>query len=218
MESETRKILKGDDQFPRSYKIADRKQRRLMRYYGQSTVDGIEPTVDLVAAVRRQSMFIDKMCHMLWLRSPSLQHTLEHAIMRYKNFFELFRLYPGKLIVPTLDIDLVWYTHQLCPSRYDVFCTSRTGRFINHDDKIGKASREDSFAVVEELYYKEFAEPYRICLCWDCEAIRDAVETRPPKSDGDLEELMHSVRQAVGNYRTAEVGRRLELRRRQNRR
>lgn len=173
----------------------------------------LQLSFDLAAAVHRQAKFVDKMCHMLWLRSPAITHTLENARSRYKNFFMLFQRYPGRLIVPTLDIDLVWHTHQLSHTQYYDYCMKEAGRFINHDDKIGKGKLDDSFGEMKGLYYKEFATSYNICLCWDCEAIREAIERKPPKNDKELESLMLAVRKRVTDYRAAEIARRPGVRR-----
>ena len=38
---------------------------------------------------------------------------------------------PATFFVPTLDIDLVWHTHQLLPEKYQSDCTQYVGRFID---------------------------------------------------------------------------------------
>ena len=38
---------------------------------------------------------------------------------------------PVSFFVPTLDIDLVWHTHQLIPSKYQQDSESFVGRFID---------------------------------------------------------------------------------------
>ena len=74
----------------------------------------------------RQATFVDKMNNHLWIRSPALEGTLRRAIDRYSKFLILLKrkapplgadgsgttMVPGPIIVPTLDIDLVWHTHQ----------------------------------------------------------------------------------------------------------
>ena len=37
----------------------------------------------------------------------------------------------GSFLVPTLDIDLVWHTHQLMAHKYDTDCRVFVGRFID---------------------------------------------------------------------------------------
>lgn len=190
-------------------KIPIKLERDLIDCYAGNSSETAVWRHDLAAAVHRQGAFVNKMCHMLWLRSPAVKHTLENARIRYGNFFALFRLYPGKMIMPTLDIDLVWHTHQLSPTQYYDFCIEKTGRFINHDDKIGKRKLDDSLAETKDFYYKGFAESFQICLCWHCEAIREAIATNPSNNDKELEALMKGVRERVARYRAAEIARRL---------
>jgi hypothetical protein len=38
---------------------------------------------------------------------------------------------PATFFVPTLDIDLVWHTHQLISAKYQSDCTTYVGRFID---------------------------------------------------------------------------------------
>ena len=49
---------------------------------------------------------------------------IERAVDRYCEFLALARDNPQELVVPTLDIDLIWHAHMLSPQDYhDVrFC------------------------------------------------------------------------------------------------
>jgi hypothetical protein len=38
---------------------------------------------------------------------------------------------PGSFLVPTLDIDLAWHTHQLMASRYQSECLALVGRYVD---------------------------------------------------------------------------------------
>ncbi|OJJ72420.1 hypothetical protein ASPBRDRAFT_175492 [Aspergillus brasiliensis CBS 101740] len=106
----------------------------------------------LLHNVLRQVNFIDQMHDCLWILHPDAEEILESARKRYNNFVELFRLHPGVMLVPTLDIDLVWHTHLCSAARYRVFIMERVGRFINHDDKLGKGTLDDGFERTKELY------------------------------------------------------------------
>ena len=83
--------------------------------YAENGID-FDPT----AAVNRQACFARKMSQFGWLYSPSLGAILQRAAMRYRNFFLLVAELPGP-VVPDLDVDLVWHTHQLSPARYASF-------------------------------------------------------------------------------------------------
>ncbi|KAF1991264.1 hypothetical protein K402DRAFT_347332 [Aulographum hederae CBS 113979] len=179
----------------------------LLSLLSSQTACPTDKVIDLSAAVQRQTVFISKMSHYLWLRSPSLYHALTHARTRYTNFFALFALHPGNIIVPTFDVDLVWHTQQLDPSRYREYCDKIAGRFINHDDKIGKGELGSTFEETKRLYFESFGEVYDECLCWDCAAVREAVERDGPKDEAEMEVVMRGAREKVARYRVMEIRR-----------
>ncbi|KAL2809440.1 hypothetical protein BJX63DRAFT_435208 [Aspergillus granulosus] len=169
----------------------------------------------LVANVERQVIFVDKMHSHRWIRSPAVEGTLRRAVDRYDKFLHLFRLYPNNFLVPTLDVDLVWHTHQCSAENYRQFVTERVGRFINHDDKIGRGTLDNGFTSAEEWYRLTYGEQYQVCLCWSCEAILSAVEKldddtlasqeiTPPRGD-----LSQRIQCEVHYYREVEIARRL---------
>ncbi len=54
---------------------------------------------------------------------------------------------PASFFVPTLDIDLVWHTHQLMARRYSRDCLEHVGRFIDHDDKVAEDRLSKAFDI-----------------------------------------------------------------------
>jgi hypothetical protein len=139
-------------------------------------------SISLTSAVIRQASFIDKMHHSLWIRGPSAgEGTLPRAQEKYENFFKLFSRYPGETMVPTLDVDVFWHTHQLSPARYYYFCLSpeAAGRFINHNDQLPTGVLDDGFQRTGEKYWDEFRAEYGGCFCWSCELERDDQERGP---------------------------------------
>lgn len=88
-----------------------------------------------------------------WLKSGAFREAdkleiLEHSVMRYHayafvtsrcvsylilflSFLDLMTAYPSSMLVPTLDIDLVWHTHQLMASRYSVDCEMYIGHYVD---------------------------------------------------------------------------------------
>ncbi|KAM5354209.1 hypothetical protein ACJ41O_000859 [Fusarium nematophilum] len=172
-------------------------------------------TASLIGNVTRQSVFVDKMHSHLWIRSPALAGTVSRCISRYDNFLELFALYPGRILVPTLDIDLAWHTHQLSAQEYKTTMESRCGRFINHDDKLGKGTLDDGLKETREVYRVRFGDAYSICLCWDCEAVVSALEVCDEEGElgeKDSREMAKRVTQGVLRdvqyYRAVEAARR----------
>jgi hypothetical protein len=120
-------------------------------------------SLDLVAASLRQREFTNRIIHECnGINSPQ---DLQKAISRYHKFLRLMgkkNKITGKHtpLVPTLDVDLAWHTHQLFPHSYSEYCLQYVGRAINHDDTfeenvIGHGLRETSLA-----WLKEYDEPY----------------------------------------------------------
>ncbi|KAG5778859.1 hypothetical protein H9Q73_007482 [Fusarium xylarioides] len=170
----------------------------------------------LVDNVERQRVFVEKMNAHLWIRSPALQGTLRRAVERYERYLRLFKLYPGTMLVPALDIDLVWHTSQLSATAYLNSMEARCGRFINHDDKIKKSKLAVGNDETQTLYRIRFGEEYTVCLCWECQAIMSAVED---SADGDeflgevpvsgfAETLADKILADVQFYRAVESARR----------
>ncbi|KAK4221378.1 hypothetical protein QBC38DRAFT_522446, partial [Podospora fimiseda] len=109
---------------------------------------------------------------------------LERAVARYKNFFSLLSNAADHQLVPTVDIDLVWHTHQLSPTCYALFSTSVTqGRLVNHVDSVEDALIQTGFERTESLYHEVFGEDYSICCSWLCEVMRVKGEALLAKDD-----------------------------------
>lgn len=142
---------------------------------------------DLISAVNRQLKFATKMTCLAWRHSPFFHSTLISAINRYQHFFQMMKEHSQ--LAPTLDIDLVWHTHQLTPSAYWQYSRDVAGRFVNHNDMISEDRAGLSFRNTISVYQKSFGESYSLCLCWFCEASRHS--QRP------VEETMQTVQRAL---------------------
>jgi hypothetical protein len=165
--------------------------------------------IELRDAVVRQTSFIDKMHGLVWIRSPALAGTLRRGIARYDDFLGLLQRYPSTLIVPTLDIDLAWHTHQCRAVGYAKGMKTRVGRFINHDDSIVKDKLSDGFATSRKYYRIQYGREYKVCGCWDCEALLDAMEdVEAAEPEGvDMAQIARSVEERVKYYRAVEKAR-----------
>ncbi|KAI1111527.1 hypothetical protein F5Y14DRAFT_424851 [Nemania sp. NC0429] len=163
---------------------------------------------DLVDAVKRQSAFVDKMERQLWIRSPAVEGTLSRAIIRYERFLKLFKLYPKTMLVPTLDIDLVWHTHQCSPAQYGLATRRMAGRFIDHNDKLGTTTLDPAFENTKALYRVRFADEYRLCTCWDCEALRSTIAEENSSIQFDVASVARRAHSEVAFYRAIEIARR----------
>lgn len=79
--------------------------------------------------------------------------------LRYVKFMNLMRI-QGNMIVPTLDIDLVWHTHQLSSKVYEEWCIMSIGRAINHDDTIDAPELTNGLDHTKQLWAQAYQEDY----------------------------------------------------------
>lgn len=186
-------IINSDQKKPefvaKSSRIAVRKV--LSHYWDNSSVFGL----DLVGAVLRQGSFIQKMVKLDWLRSPGVMQTTQRLIVKYHRFVRLAAENPGKMVVPTLDVDLAWvssshalpstiqltkrlqHTHQLSPRIYYRYTLAETKKFLNHDDKVPESNLNTSFQWTSRAYEKKYGQPYSECSCWYCECTREPLRS-----------------------------------------
>ncbi|KDR74375.1 hypothetical protein GALMADRAFT_280353 [Galerina marginata CBS 339.88] len=139
---------------------------RLMNAYN----DDKPYSVELVGAVLRQGSFVGKMYDLGWTRpgffdSQSDEMALQHALARYHAFLDLMSSSPASFFVPTLDIDLVWHTHQLLPAKYNLDCTEYLKRFIDHDDKVEGLRLSGAFDITCRAWKERFHVQYTHCGC-----------------------------------------------------
>lgn len=132
---------------------------------------------DLVGCVVRQERFIKKMEDLNWLGSPNLSEIIQGAQVRYTRFWVLLRM-SSTMVVPTLDIDLVWHTHQLSFHHYHEFCELNNRLFVDHNDKVDNSKLDNSFEKTANLYRQLFREEYSQCLCWYCYSVRLGLNTK----------------------------------------
>ncbi|KAH0561981.1 hypothetical protein GP486_003310 [Trichoglossum hirsutum] len=180
--------------------------QRLLQWFADADAAVSE---ELKQAVLRQVSFVDKMDQRLWVRSPALGGTIRRARDRYNNFLRLYKFYSTTMFVPTLDIDLVWHTHQCSPSQYFTATQELAGKFVNHDDSIAKGTLDTALKQTRDLYRIRFAQEYLVCGCWDCEALLSALDSSDgDEGEPDLESIAKQVSSDVARYRKAEVARR----------
>ncbi|KAJ3036157.1 hypothetical protein HDV00_003013 [Rhizophlyctis rosea] len=124
---------------------------------GRAYRDLVTPlTIDLVAAVIRQRNFTTKMISGVvpWTDRA----VLARSTIRYRQFLLLMDRHKANFLVPTLDIDLMWHTHQLHPLRYQQYGIKHFARIIDHDDAVGESKLNDAFFKTCLLWKKEFRD------------------------------------------------------------
>ena len=120
-------------------------------------------SIDLVAAALRQREFSKKIISPE-LREIDTPSALSRATIRYHKFLLLNRR-KEKMerkvgLVPTLDIDLCWHTHQLFAVQYRSWCIEHLGTAINHDDTIAKEDLDKGLHETNQAWSKTYREDY----------------------------------------------------------
>lgn len=141
--------------------------RKMMSRYW----DNFSPfALDLCGAIMRQGVFVDKMVNLDWLHSPPYKTTMRRLVTKYYRFLVIMHMNPKQVVVPTLDVDLAWHTHQLSPHEYYKYTTKYMKKFIDHDDKIDEAKLGEAFEFTTKKYQELYGEIYSECTCWYCES------------------------------------------------
>ena len=85
-------------------------------------------------------------------------------ITRYFRFMQLKASMPANvLLVPTLDIEMVWQTHLLRPLLYREDCQRLFHRVIDHSllmESIEQFLKEQAFVDTSKLYEERFGDEY----------------------------------------------------------
>lgn len=157
--------------------------------------------LDLCSAVMRQGVFIDKMVNIDWLHSPSAKETMDRLIIKYHRFISLMGLHPNEVLVPTLDVDLAWHTHQLSPVAYYTYTRKKCSKFIDHDDKIDEDKLGEAFEFTTKAYQRRYDEIYSECTCWYCEGRFLSLSTcRSSNCSSNTQQLERRKFRPLANY------------------
>ncbi|KUJ16763.1 uncharacterized protein LY89DRAFT_782038 [Mollisia scopiformis] len=114
---------------------------------------------DLPQAVKRQMVFAQKITSVFpW--DPVPEEVLLDSQFRYGRFLNLFRLNTLQQLVPTMNIDLFWHTHQLSASRYLPWCVQHLGQYLNHDDSIDDVELSPSLDETSAAWKAHYNEDY----------------------------------------------------------
>eukprot|EP01080_Neovahlkampfia_damariscottae_P006668 gene6668-10832_t len=85
------------------------------------------------------------------------------SMFRYEKFMELKNKYPDTLLIPTHDIEMVWISHMLRPSKYDKDCHKIFKKLIPHKLCLNNyeiSMKLDSIKETKKLWEKEFNFEY----------------------------------------------------------
>uniref|UniRef100_A0A7S1QN65 Uncharacterized protein n=1 Tax=Alexandrium catenella TaxID=2925 RepID=A0A7S1QN65_ALECA len=115
-------------------------------------------TTHLDSAVQRQAAFNRRILKL----GPAMITPvwIQTAVGRYSQFLALAKDNPGVILVPTLDVDLVWHAHMLSPADYQEDCQQLLGRLLSHNDALAAGEIETSFKATKALWQQRFGSPY----------------------------------------------------------
>eukprot|EP01036_Dinobryon_divergens_P038782 gene38782-50970_t len=89
---------------------------------------------------------------------------IEVSIRRYFKFLDLIAEYRPRrnVLVPTIDIDLIWHTHQCLDdsSSYCNYTRALLGGILNHDDTIESGNLKKAYARTFIYWARKYGEPY----------------------------------------------------------
>jgi hypothetical protein len=131
------------------------------------SVDVDKTARELISLLEKASKFKDE-----WRQSS----VVKQMITRYYRFIQLKASFPNILLVPTLDIEIVWQTHLLRPELYREDCMRLFHRIIDHSlltNEVEQTVKEQAFIDTCQLYKERFREEY-------C-SIPEGNEPVPPK-------------------------------------
>jgi len=115
---------------------------------------------ELADAVASQSSFVGRVLRL----GPRVidDAYVERAIERYGQFLALAKEQPDTLLVPTLDVDLIWHVHMLSPVDYREDCEALLGRQLKHDATLPAATIEDGFKATQQRWQEAFGLPFTL--------------------------------------------------------
>ncbi|KAG8963928.1 hypothetical protein FRC03_002424 [Tulasnella sp. 419] len=143
-----------------------------------SCYDSYTPfSIELESAIQRQSTFVDQVYRLRWTEHDRFGQDngdLIRAVARYHAFLDLMTVSNGHFVVPTIDIDLAWHTHQLlCVSYRDLH--TFLGVVPDHDDEVDETALAVAYDESAEAWQERFGVPYSVCGCL------------PPRPDSEKE-------------------------------
>jgi len=116
-----------------------------------------KPSMDLYAANEFQQGFIEK----TKVFYDSSDQDIMDLTQNYIKFLKLVPLIePGKFIVPTIGIDLIWHTHMMVPEWYGFDSKRIAGIVLNHNDTLSSTVLSENLEYTAALWKKTYNEDY----------------------------------------------------------
>ncbi|UJR07065.1 hypothetical protein I4U23_011353 [Adineta vaga] len=153
----------------------------------QLSVDIDKTAPELISLSEKTAAFLKQ-----WF-SPSI---LKQMIQRYYRFMQLKAYHPANtLLIPTLDIEIIWQTHLLRPEMYEKDCIRLFRRMIDHSlvlNEVESYFKRQAFIDTCQLYEEKFGEKY--CTLPKIEEEKNYMRVR------DLDSFNSPKKQQQGTY------------------
>ncbi|KAJ7044295.1 hypothetical protein C8F04DRAFT_1174732 [Mycena alexandri] len=135
---------------------------------------------------RIMSVYVDdKMFSVELVGVVSVPWYLSRVPIDFTSFLDLTWEFPKSFFIPTLDIDLVWHTHQLMTTVYAHDTSTHMDRYIDHNDKVEESRLTNSFDDTCQKWKSKYGLNYM-----DCNPPAGSSKARahhvPPKRDNIL--------------------------------
>ncbi|KAG8754223.1 hypothetical protein FRC11_006772 [Ceratobasidium sp. 423] len=124
-------------------------------------------SIELCGAILRQGGFIDKMFGLGWTEPRTFDQdpaVIHRCLARYHAWLDVMSQLRHKMLVPTLDIDLAWHTHQLKQQGYRTWTLEVLGQFIDHDDKVEENKLSEAYELTAKYWEQRWGIPH-VCGC-----------------------------------------------------
>ena len=112
-----------------------------LKYFHQDQID----SQWLVDACNRHANFCER------LYDSNLKFNLHKWLNEYNKFLDMCKLYPNKVIVPTLPQDFMWHAHMQDNESYVLDTKRKLGKILGHDDNIEEKLLEQYKKETQEL-------------------------------------------------------------------
>lgn len=110
-------------------------------------------SIDLERALENQIPFFQKITSLGNMDASDI----EKAILRYEKFLGLAL---SDKVSPTIDIDIIWHTHQRMHWQYVRFFGERGLAIVDHDDDMHREDQWKTDYLTKELWFKNYQEDY----------------------------------------------------------
>lgn len=134
-------------------------------------------TEDFVQMVKNCEPFFEKLTQLNWADDKYQTLLIDELISRYRQWLSVSKSNKGQAIFPTVDIDLIWRTHQLAPFFYFTYMKDELRYMLDETFVAQNAVQVYEYTMVQ---YKGIAgHDLNICKCDSCVAARHGMAEEP---------------------------------------